>query len=58
MDFLTITEIAEKWNISRRRVITLCREGRIKGAILKGKNSILYMTISNRIINYHNLSEC
>ena len=36
MEFLTTTEIAEKWNISRRRVTTLCREGRIEGAILKG----------------------
>lgn len=36
MELLTTTEIAEKWNISRRRVTTLCREGRIEGAILKG----------------------
>ena len=36
MLFLTTSEIAEKWNISRRRVSTLCREGRIDGAILKG----------------------
>lgn len=37
MEFLTTTEIAAKWNISRRRVATLCKEGRIEGAILKGK---------------------
>ena len=37
MEYLTTTEIAEKWNISRRRVATLCKEGRIEGAILKGK---------------------
>ena len=36
MEFLTTTEMAEKWNISRRRVTTLCREGRIEGAILRG----------------------
>ena len=36
MEFLTTTEMAEKWNISRRRVTTLCREGRIDGAILRG----------------------
>lgn len=36
MEFLTTTETAEKWNISRRRVTTLCREGRIEGAILRG----------------------
>ena len=31
MDLLTTSEMAEKWNISRRRVTTLCQEGRIKG---------------------------
>lgn len=36
MDFYTTTEIAQNWNISRRRVTTLCREGRIEGAIFKG----------------------
>jgi len=37
MDFWTTMEAAEKWNISRRRVSTFCRDGRIAGAILKGK---------------------
>lgn len=37
MELLTTSEIAEKWNISRRRVSRLCAEGRIKGAVLKGK---------------------
>jgi len=32
MDYLTAKEIAEKWNISRRRVQILCEEGRIPGA--------------------------
>ncbi len=36
MDYLSTTEIAEKWNISRRRVSILCKEGRIPGAFLKG----------------------
>lgn len=36
MDFLTTTEISEKWGISRRRVVALCDEGRIEGAIQKG----------------------
>ena len=36
MELLTTTEMAERWEISRRRVTTLCREGRIEGAILKG----------------------
>lgn len=32
MDYLSAKEIAEKWNISRRRVQILCEEGRIPGA--------------------------
>jgi len=36
MDFLTSSEIAEKWGISSRRVTILCNEGRIAGAIMKG----------------------
>ena len=41
MELLTTTEMAEKWNISRRRVSLLCVEGRIKGAILKGKTWLI-----------------
>ena len=33
MELLTTTEMAERWEVSRRRVTTLCREGRIEGAI-------------------------
>jgi len=36
MEYITTTDMAEKWNISRRRVTTLCRDGRIEGAILRG----------------------
>ncbi len=36
MEYLTTSEIAEKWNVSRRRVSLLCAEGRIEGAIQKG----------------------
>ena len=36
MEFLSTTEIAKKWNISRRRVTTLCIQGRIDGAVHKG----------------------
>ena len=37
MDFLTSAECAEKWNVSQRRVATYCKEGRIKGAVLRGR---------------------
>lgn len=36
MEFLTSEEIAKKWNISTRRVTTLCKDGRISGAVQKG----------------------
>lgn len=31
----------KKWDISRRRVTTLCAEGRIEGAILKGNTWLI-----------------
>jgi len=37
MEFLTSTELAEKWGISSRRIVKLCNEGRIEGAMKKGK---------------------
>ncbi len=36
MELFTTKEIAEKWNISSRRVTVLCNEGRVEGAVLKG----------------------
>lgn len=36
MNFLTTAEQAELWNVSQRRVAIYCKEGRIKGAVLKG----------------------
>lgn len=41
MDFVTTTEMAEKWNISRRRITRLCGEGRIEGAVLKGNTWLI-----------------
>lgn len=35
MELLTTSEMAKKWDISRRRVTTLCAQGCIEGAILK-----------------------
>lgn len=40
MDYYTTSELAEKWGISRR-VTTLCIEGRLEGAILKGKTWLI-----------------
>lgn len=37
MEYLTTAEIAKKWDLSTRRITILCNEGRIEGAIQKGK---------------------
>ena len=36
MEYLTTSEMAVKWNITRRRITTLCEEGRIECTMLKG----------------------
>ncbi|SEA79699.1 hypothetical protein SAMN02910384_02356 [Pseudobutyrivibrio sp. ACV-2] len=36
MEYVTANEMAEKWNISSRRIRILCNEGRVDGAIQKG----------------------
>lgn len=33
MEYISTSEIAKIWNIFRRRVTTLCSEGRVKGAV-------------------------
>lgn len=40
MGYLTIKQFSEKWGISERRIINLCREKRINGAI---KNGMVWM---------------
>lgn len=37
MEYLSITEVAEKWGISPRRLQTLCANGKIEGAARFGK---------------------
>ena len=41
MELLTTSEMAKKWDISRRRVTILCAERRIEGAILKGNTWLI-----------------
>ena len=41
MELLTTSEMAKKWDTSRRRVTTLCAQGRIEGAILKGNTWLI-----------------
>lgn len=41
MYYLTTIEMSEKWNITSRRIGVLCSEGRIDGAIKKGKTWLI-----------------
>ena len=36
MKYLSVTQTAEKWGISQRRIQTLCNEERIEGAVRIG----------------------
>lgn len=38
MEFMTIQEAAEKWNLSVRRVQAICVEGKISGTIKFGRS--------------------
>lgn len=41
MEYLTTVELSEKWNITPRRIGVLCSNGRIDGAIKKGKTWLI-----------------
>lgn len=41
MNVLTTAEYAKIWKISQRRVAIYCKEGRIDGAVLKGKTWLI-----------------
>jgi hypothetical protein len=41
MDYLTTTEMSEKWKISPRRIAVLCSTDRIPGVIKKGKTWLI-----------------
>ena len=37
-NYITLSEASEKWNISERRIRTLCAEGRIEGVTRFGRS--------------------
>ncbi len=41
MEYLTTVEMSDKWKITPRRIGVLCSEGRIEGAIKKGKTWLI-----------------
>ena len=60
MNYIKVSQAAEKWGISARRVRVLCAEGKIEGVIQKGK---LYMIPENAQkpadgrVKYNNLAD-
>lgn len=43
MEYLTTVEMSKKWNISSRRIGVLCADGRVEGAVKKGKTWLIPM---------------
>lgn len=41
MEYLTTIEMSAKWNITSRRIGVLCAEGRVAGAVKKGKTWLI-----------------
>lgn len=41
MKYLTTAEFAEKWGIFQRKVGIYCKEGRLDGAMMKGKTWLI-----------------
>lgn len=49
MRYLSVAEIAKKWNMSERSVRNYCAQGRVNGAFLTGKtwNIVSYRITCN-----------
>lgn len=41
MNFLTTVEMSKVWGISSRRISLLCSDGRVEGAVKKGKTWLI-----------------
>ena len=41
MEYYTTAELADKWGISQRRVAIYCKEGRVEGAVVKGRTWLI-----------------
>lgn len=41
MEYLTTIEMSKKWDITSRRIGVLCSEGRVEGAVKKGKTWLI-----------------
>ncbi len=47
MEYLTTVELSAQWNITSRRIGVLCADGRIEGAIKKGKTWLIPANAKN-----------
>ena len=54
MRYLSVTEIAKKWDVSERSVRNYCAQGRVNGAFLTGKTWNIpekFLSLSNISLN-------
>ncbi len=49
MDYMTVTQAAEKWGLSTRRVRLLCANGDIEGVVRSGKKYLIPVTATRPI---------
>ena len=54
-EMISIKEAAERWKLTVRRVSTLCKEGKVEGAI-KQKNRWIFQTASRPATCAHSVS--
>jgi Fic family protein len=61
MDYMKVTQAAEQWGISDRRVRIYCQQGKIKGVIQKGRSYLIPIDavkpIDGRKIRHKNVPE-
>jgi len=41
MDYISVSQAAEKWGVSERSIRNYCRQGRIVGAVLNGHSWLI-----------------
>lgn len=61
MEYMKVTQAAEKWGISDRRVRILCQQGKIEGVIQKGRSYLIPASavkpVDGRTLRYKAVSE-
>lgn len=48
MEYLSVSQVAEKWGIKQRRIRALCTEGRIPGAYKVGAYWLIPIEVKNQ----------